>query len=522
TRAVPNGRENEWGEPQLVSENVVSDLRIVKSMTIDDKIAFWRKVMRHARDRGVDVYFITWNICLNGAAHPVPPYYRTYANSIPDEQPGKYGITHDVHNPATIAYLRDAVKTFILTYPDLKGIGVTAGEHFPRGDDYDREKWLWETYGLGILDARAEQPARTIEFIHRFWNTGFENIMRHWADYPDPFAFSFKYARARLYSSPEVPFAAEHIASLKPRGLKSWWNLRNDDIFVHRWGDPDYVRAFIARFDRDVTAGYYVGSDGYVWGREFVSRQSRVPRQLEIEKHWFAFMLWGRLGYDIDLGRDEILAAIRRHIPEADPAQLLEAWQAASKIIPLVNRFYWRDWDHMWSVENSQSHTEGYLGIEAFARGRTLEGSGLLSVSDYVGTLQRGEAPAGISPLQVADEIDELAETALAAADRIAGSGYELDRTLADIRGMSYLGQYYADKIRAAVALALYQATGDEAHHRAAVDHASASYEHCTRYADHSQARYFPQMLARTGRFDWSVMLMEARADVARLRHLHR
>ena len=106
------------------------------------------------------------------------------------------------------------------------------------------------------------------------------------------------YAIRSYYASPTLPFAEKHIESMKKYQLKSWWNLRNDDIFVLRWGDPDYVRDFITHFDLESTAGFYMGSDGYVWGRVFNAKNPKFNGQLEMEKHWYNFMLWGRLAYD--------------------------------------------------------------------------------------------------------------------------------------------------------------------------------------------------------------------------------
>ena len=83
---------------------------------------------------------------------------------------------------------------------------------------------------------------------------------------------------------------------MKRYGLKSWWNLRNDDIFVHRWGDPDYVRAFIGHFQKEHTAGFYMGSDGYVWGKEFISKNPELAGQLEIKKHWVQLYDVGQIG----------------------------------------------------------------------------------------------------------------------------------------------------------------------------------------------------------------------------------
>ncbi|UCG46030.1 MAG: hypothetical protein JSU94_11060 [Phycisphaerales bacterium] len=62
---------------------ILNDVETLKKMTIDEKIAFWRRVMRYGRDRNVDFYFVTWNIFVNGTD-------------------GKYGITDDIDNPTTI------------------------------------------------------------------------------------------------------------------------------------------------------------------------------------------------------------------------------------------------------------------------------------------------------------------------------------------------------------------------------------------------------------------------------------
>jgi len=212
TTLKPIGKENEWAEPQLVSSNILENLKTVKTITIDEKITFWKWVMAYAKKRGIDVYFITWNICPNSVAKPVPPFYRTYDIDPYDEPAGKHGISHQADDPETIAYYRAAVKTFLLTYPDLKGIGVTAGEHMSKPfGDYNREQWLWDTYGRGILDAKKAQPARIVPFIHRVWNSNMDLIMKYWDQYPDPFDVSFKYAKARLYSSLRLPLGRPRV-----------------------------------------------------------------------------------------------------------------------------------------------------------------------------------------------------------------------------------------------------------------------------------------------------------------------
>ncbi|GAJ12611.1 unnamed protein product, partial [marine sediment metagenome] len=113
--------------------------------------------------------------------------------------------------------LRQCVRETILTYPLLAGIGVTAGENMKnRNDEYDREKWLWQTYGLGIMDAKKQQPGRQVRFIHRVWNTGLGKIMTDFAaNYPDSFEIGFKYARAHMYSSAKPPFCKSLLKEMQ-------------------------------------------------------------------------------------------------------------------------------------------------------------------------------------------------------------------------------------------------------------------------------------------------------------------
>ena len=74
--------------------------------------------------------------------------------------------------------------------------------------------------------------------------------------------------------------------------------MRNDDIYSFRWGDPEFARAFIRNLPGpDKLAGFYMGPDGYIWGREFLSTEPETPRQLVMKKQWYSFMLWGRLSY---------------------------------------------------------------------------------------------------------------------------------------------------------------------------------------------------------------------------------
>ena len=466
------------------------------SLSMEEKIEYWRSVLRRAADRSIDVYLITWNVCVDGTAR-------------------KYGITAAQDNETTIEYLRASVRELVLTYPELSGIGTTAGEAMEdRDDEFDREPWLWSTYGRGVLDAKEQAPELTVPFIHRVWQSDLERIVEEFVSpYPDPLTFSFKYARAHCYSSPNPPFADELIDALREHDINCWWNVRNDDQFCFRWGDPEYVADFVEHFPGDVTAGYHFGSDGYVWGRTFTELGAVEP-QLELEKHWYAHRSWGMAGYDPDRSASYYRDRIATRFPEAIAGDLYDGWQAASRIIPRVNQIHWKDWDFQWAPEGCFGH-EGFHSVESFASGCPMPGSGVQSIADYV----TGTDAADTTPVAVADALDRDATEALELVsgcirDPVGATSRELASTILDIRALAWLGRYYATKIRGAVALAEYESTGNSASQRAAVDALEAGLRHWEAYARLASQQYRPQLLSRPGWLNWWAMAAAVEADV--------
>lgn len=496
-----------------VSQEVLDNLVILKEMTIEQKITFWREVMSYAKNRGIKVYFITWNIWMNSLSPP--GWYRSQENLKGNE--GKYGINNDQTNSRTIAYLRSAVKQFILTYPDLAGIGITAGENMEdRSDEYDREKWLWATYGEGVLDAKKEQPNREIEFIHRYWQSGVDQIVDEFTSkYPDEINLSFKYARARMYATPSPHWAKEYIKEYSEFGLKSWWNIRNDDIFNFRWGDPNYASEFIKNMPSDeLTAGYFMGSDGYVWGREFTSKHPHNPRELEIDKHWYNFMIWGRMGYDPNITEERIKGLLAIHYPEAITDNLYDAWASASKIPSLVTSFHWNSWDFQWAVEGCLDLRSGFHSVERFINNPTMEGSGILTIPEFIEIVKNGEVPTGITPLQIAEQLDVLATSVLNFTEKQHEGAISdsYDELIYDLRAWAAMGNYYADKIRASYYLHAYRNRfGNKIF---AIQSAQDALEHWKEYAEAASRNYQPQFMAKTRTIDWVALTKDVANDV--------
>jgi len=153
-----------WASP--TESDAPTDYEVVKTLTIDQKISFWREVMQMAADRGISVYLFTWNVFVSGVD-------------------GKYGITKNMSNKTTVAYTRASVRELLKTYPLLAGIGLTPGEAMVNNNpDYTQEGWLWATYGEGIRDALKETPQRDFKLIHRLHQTTVAAIDKAWSQYP--------------------------------------------------------------------------------------------------------------------------------------------------------------------------------------------------------------------------------------------------------------------------------------------------------------------------------------------------
>jgi hypothetical protein len=482
------------GYPDVEVEDVIDGYgNFVKKMSIDEKIAFWQQVMQHAKNRSIDIFYFTWNVYINNAD-------------------GKYGITRDPRNENTKTYIRKCVTQFLKTYPHVSGIGVTAGEHMPNMTFGEREEWLWDTYGLGIMDLKKEHPERDIRFIHRHWYSSVSDIMSHFKDFDGTFDFSFKYAKAHMYSSPNIVFE-DFLLDELPEGIQSWWNVRNDDIFYTRWGDPEFTREFILNFDKEKTAGYLMGSDGYTWGRVYADKNPESRGKLEIKKHWYNFMLWGRLGYNPELSTEIFKNHIKLRFPETETEIMYDAWKTASKIIPQATRFFWRDWDGWWYPEACKS--QNLMTVKHFMTGATMEGSGILNIADYTKKVVNNENIISMTPPDAANNLEEYATKTMVLINKIeTGNNVELQLTVNDINAMAHLGNYYSEKIRGATNLQMFLATDDSTFHKNSIKNLENALDHWKKYVGIMDTNYQGRTYARTGLLNWDKLTKEVAHDI--------
>ena len=482
-------------------------LETVKTMTIDEKIAFWRGVMQYAQDRGIDVSVFTWNIFVYGT------------------EGSGYGITVDPRNATTKDYVRQVHHAR----------SSTPIRCSPRSASRRARTWATSTTparsgGCGRPTASAcrtrwrdaadpespfHRPGRRITLIHRAHQADLEAIVDTFKALPgsdrglgeSTLAFSFKYSQAHMHSStaPQFIFQNGWYDSM-PAGKQTWLTVRNDDLYYLRWGDPDFVRALLAAAAAaaDRIAGFMLGPDGYTWGRDFVSTRGRDAAPAG---HREAVVLVPALG-PARLRADDPERALRarssRRASRRRAGRSSAALASTSKILPLVNRFYWGYFDFQWYPEGSWSQA-GFVGVRDFITpkyppmrededGETLR---IMSVKAFV---DRGSIAGHLTPLEVASEIDLLAADGVQRISTVrAAAEPELQDTLGDIRAMAALGRYYAAKIRGAVELARYEQAKDASAHARARTALQASAEHWREYARLWSAQNVGNVFTRLG-----------------------
>jgi len=464
-------------------------VEVVKKITIDEKIIFWKKVMQLAADRGIDIYLFTWNLFTYGAK----------------------GIPRKQDNDTTIAWYRAAVREMIKTYPLLRGIGITAGEGMEnnRKGEYANEKWLWKTYGEGIRDGLKNTPDRKFSLIHRSHWASLNEIQTEFKELPCNLTISLKYAIAHMYAIPNPPFILPAMPLLSKQ-TQTWLTIRNDDIYSFRWANNDYARSFIKSIPEiEKIAGFYMGPDGYCWGRDYLSKQndSATP-PLIMQKQWYSFMLWGRLSYDPDLPDKIFLQHLPQHFPSVDNTELMKGWSAASMIFPWITRFVWGDLDLKWFPEANTSHPthKGFYTVKDYAEREPMEGSNIESILSWVKTKLSGAKTNLLSPLDVADSLETLGLTASKSLQKlpkvVLPPAGELQQTLSDIEAFGLIGMYYGAKIRAACSLALFDSTHKESYRRSALLELKFATQYWNAYAKVYSSKNKPVLYNRVGYVD--------------------
>ena len=491
---------------------------------------FWETLFRMAGDRGIETYLVNWNIVVS----------ESFANH--------YGAkVHDDRSELVKRYTSESVTQLINEYHDLTGLGVTLADWMGNwGEDKmtpkDREKWIEDTFVEGMKKADRE-----VKFIHRAVLAGDPKEMRKVidrADLSDKTIVEIKFNWSHGHSTPDlsITHANDEGTIMRefwdpdPSNYFIAWMIRNEDFFVLRWGNPEFIRNHINRNKHKYVDGYFIGSEGYIPAFDYSSVDIETRSwTYAFEKQWLFYCLWGRLLYDPEMTDESLRKLLKIRYKKTDALKLMEAYSRASEVPLKIASFYKGTWDFTLYSEGFlapwqhgfDDEESPFISIEELISHETLD-KNYLSISQYCNLIidKKEIVPGSITPLELADYVSDNCSTGLNIIHELRQNGNEpgLESELGDLETWCYLGFYFADKIRAGVSLKFFTETGGEENRQKSLDYLENCLSHWEKIILLTQDRYKPMPYVSFGHheprwpdfdsFHWKYFIDDVKYDL--------
>jgi hypothetical protein len=251
-----------------------------------------------------------------------------------------------------------------------------------------------------------KEANRPVKFLHRSVLAGDPIAMRNLinrATLKDPVLVEIKFNWSHGHSTPRLAITHDyHSGKLddrfwlpKPDNYNIQWMIRNEDFFILRWGQPDFIREHIKTNIHDYVNGYFIGSEGYIPAVDYSAKNKSEPEwQYAFQKQWMFYAMWGRLLYDPITSDSYFESLIDHRYGRGTGAPLLRAYKKASNMPLRLASFHRSSWDYtLYSegfIEAEPSDVNGFfdrtspfISIEEWIRHETLDPD-LLSIPAYV------------------------------------------------------------------------------------------------------------------------------------------
>jgi hypothetical protein len=504
----------------------------------DAELAEWKKlwsdIFAMAKERGIETYLLNWNIFVSpefSRAHNVAPWSVSMSH---------IGGQDDFTGDLVVRYTKEVITQLLEEYPDLTGLGITLGERMGGMTPDQRRTWLDKTFFAGI--AAASRPAK---FIYRAplsagtgsgGSTSEENdrcsraqIESLTNNFTGPIYVEFKHNWSHGHSSPDLFHVhggplSDAYWNPTPTRHKVVWTMRNEDIYVLRWGQPDFVREFVQRQEsRDYVGGAIIGSECYIPALDYISKDgAHKDWRWAFQRQWLFYAVWGNLLYDPAMPDARFEAMLDARFGKGTGKSLLAAWKIASNVPLRFASFRKGTWDGSLYTEGFSAWTDRdkmprkFFDIDSFIKHPVLDTKRYVNIADFVKT---GRVPAGASsPLELADQLDRDRAAAMKLVGKLRRGGQvspALDCELTDIEAWCAYGDYFAAKLRAGVALARAQAGQNVQQQQRAVTELEAALAHWKRLADlGGRFNQLPVLHNSIDPFSWAALTPAVEKDI--------
>jgi hypothetical protein len=321
------------------------------------------------------------------------------------------------------------------------------------------------------------------------------------------------------------------------------WMIRNEDFFVLRWGDPEFIREHIRTNHHAYVDGYFVGSEGYIPAVDYSHREGHPHKtwQYAFEKQWLFYRLWGRLTYWPEDSDEKLARAFTQRYAGTDAGKLLKAYSLASKVPQHLASFYKGTWDFTLYSEGFMSawpvgYDDGrspFISIDELIRHETLDRR-YMGIAEFCRTGR--EALPGkegfISPPGLAQMVQDNCSEAMALLRELRGNTPDpaLLSELDDLETWCHIGYYFADKLRAGIYLEDYYLRGNRQDKDKAIQYLESCVMHWENVIRLTKERYRPMPYVSMGHhpqkwpdfqaFHWELFLDDVRADLDHVRRI--
>ncbi len=446
--------------------------------------SFWHALFGMARERGIKTFMVNWNIFTSpefSKAHGVAEYGQHLDSGYNGD--GDYSELVQRYN-------REVVAQVLEEYPELTGIGVSQNERMKGVPEETWQQWTVDTYFTVVEEADRELELMVRGHTHPAPALTRAAIESNAHRLPDPVWLPLKFNWSHGHASPRLAYIHGGSSS------DEWWNpapqnyqvvftIRNEDFFVLRWGQADFIRELLDRNDQEYVGGFIIGSETYIPAKEFITRPGdHLTWDYAFEKQWLFYEMWGRLLYDPDTPNSEFEASFDERYGPGVGSTMVAAHRHAGRMPLALASYRSSSWDFT-------LYSEGFLeGAEQTWRGQNLDAtSAFLSVDEIIGSAvlddrlcnvrdhvtreTRGERGPGceIPPDALAASLERDGRAALSLMDGLDTADPTLRHEQADVRAWSYLSLYFAEKLRGGIALERCRQSGSRASGTQAVAH---------------------------------------------------
>lgn len=497
---------------------------------------FWHGLFQLAKDRGIKTYIMDWNIFVS------PSFARKYgvANYCLPDMVGKEYFGNGDYSPLVQKYNRECVTQLINEYPELTGFGVSQNERMEGVDEQVWQDWIVNTY----FDA-MDSANRKIEFIMRAHTHPAPELTRKavednayrlgkvWVD--------VKFNWSHAHATPKLMYIHGGSKSTTlwdptPKNYKMVYTMRNEDFFILRWGQPDFIRDVIKENDKDYLGGYIIGSETYIPAKEYTTKPGpHLTWKYAFEKQWLFYQVWGRLLYNPDTKDDVFSNAFNQKYKINYGDKLVEAHKLADKMPLKLASFYAASWDFTLYSEGFLAGFKSNMGclydaispfisVNEIISTVTLDTS-LVSIKDFVSGNFKGQDK--ISPLQLADELEKDGNNALLILQKIETDNPTLKHEISDIKTWAYLGLYFSEKLKGGTALQYFRMAGEAGKQKESINHLELALSYWEKVVETNRPYFDDIPLLHLGdrynnggdirpltRFSWANLTGEVRNDI--------